>query len=787
MDEAGMTDRSAMVAVTRLCEQARAKLVLVGDYEQLESPEARGAMRLMAKVAGTFQLGRVHRFSHDWERDASLRLRAGDVTAVDEYAARGRIYGGTAEANEQRAVHLALADHLAGQRTFILATTNERAARVAGMFRAGLVHYGQVEPDGVPLVDGNQAGVGDRIVCRANNRHLTTTSGGFVTNRSVYQVVSRHPDGSLTVAVIPPDDRNPDQTDTVTLPAEYVASSVVLEYAGTTHAAQGGTRFTSHALISERDDPSSIYVAMTRGRSANIAHVDSEHDNGADQAPTVTDPVAVLARALQRKNVAENLSAVEARDLAVEHSKSVATLLPMWADLDSEHAKARWHDTLTSSRGEQFATRVVASKAWPALAARLDTIHAAGADPESALQAAIDARSLTGVADLAAVLHHRLDPNAYTAQEQAIHAPFGMRALADSPYAPAMRQLAQRLDRRSLELGEWVAQNPPDWAAALGPVPSDTVGRTEWADRAAIIASYREAYGIDGADPIGDPPLPGRPEARRGWNAARDALDRTRRPTDQAPGEDLAQRIAAGDRADMARPQPPKLADATQLHRAWQAERDHAFENFYRLRNNPTTNPGDLATAEHALTAARQNEHAARLQLQQAEAGYDAYREWEATTSPTRTDAEAARRELARRTPSAPTLADRPTSWVAHQAVQAEQHLERKQRALESAEQAITRISARLAAQHTDVENETTKQWQPVLERQQTDAARLTLEVDAAAQVADQLNTELARRPDGDHAKTAAQKPPPRQPVRQPQIRHQQPPTPGQRPPRPSM
>ena len=107
MDEAGMTDRSAMVAVTRLCEQAHAKLVLVGDYEQLESPEARGAMRLMAKVAETFQLGQVHRFSHDWERDASLRLRAGDVTVVDEYAARGRIYGGTAEANEQRAVHLA--------------------------------------------------------------------------------------------------------------------------------------------------------------------------------------------------------------------------------------------------------------------------------------------------------------------------------------------------------------------------------------------------------------------------------------------------------------------------------------------------------------------------------------------------------------------------------------------------------------------------------------------------------------------------------------------------------
>jgi conjugative relaxase-like TrwC/TraI family protein len=100
MDEAGLTDRAAMVAVARLCEQAGAKLVLVGDHEQLESPEACGAMRLIAQTAGTFELGQVHRFVHVWERDASLRLRAGDVGVLDEYAEHGRIYGGTPEANE---------------------------------------------------------------------------------------------------------------------------------------------------------------------------------------------------------------------------------------------------------------------------------------------------------------------------------------------------------------------------------------------------------------------------------------------------------------------------------------------------------------------------------------------------------------------------------------------------------------------------------------------------------------------------------------------------------------
>ncbi len=218
-----MTDRQAMVAVARLCEQAGAKLVLVGDHEQLESPEARGAMRLMARVAETFELGRVHRFVNDWERDASLRLRAGDVEVLDEYAAHGRIYGGTVEANEHRAVRLALADHLSGGRVFILAGTNERAARVAGLFRQGLVAHGLVEAGGVRLGDGNLAGVGDRIVCRTNDRTLTTCRGSFVTNRSVYEVVARDGGGVLTVAVVDPATGMADRGDWVALPAAYVA------------------------------------------------------------------------------------------------------------------------------------------------------------------------------------------------------------------------------------------------------------------------------------------------------------------------------------------------------------------------------------------------------------------------------------------------------------------------------------------------------------------------------------------------------------------------------------
>ena len=126
MDEAGMTDRAGMVAVARLCEAAGAKLVLVGDHLQLESPEARGALRLMAQSGETFELARVHRFTHQWEREASLRLRAGDVEILDVYAAHGRIYGGTAEANEERAVRLD-PGRPSGRQTSVHPGRNQRA------------------------------------------------------------------------------------------------------------------------------------------------------------------------------------------------------------------------------------------------------------------------------------------------------------------------------------------------------------------------------------------------------------------------------------------------------------------------------------------------------------------------------------------------------------------------------------------------------------------------------------------------------------------------------------
>jgi AAA domain len=71
----------------------RCKVILAGDQEQLAAVEGGGAMMLLADRLGYVQLAEPVRFTAAWERAASLRLRRGDATALDEYDQHGRIRG----------------------------------------------------------------------------------------------------------------------------------------------------------------------------------------------------------------------------------------------------------------------------------------------------------------------------------------------------------------------------------------------------------------------------------------------------------------------------------------------------------------------------------------------------------------------------------------------------------------------------------------------------------------------------------------------------------------------
>ena len=94
VDEATQVSTKDMLQVVEVARRCGAMVVCVGDTEQLEAVNAGGIFRLIAARHGHWKLTEVRRFRHAWERDASLRLRRGEVEVLAEYDARGRIYHG---------------------------------------------------------------------------------------------------------------------------------------------------------------------------------------------------------------------------------------------------------------------------------------------------------------------------------------------------------------------------------------------------------------------------------------------------------------------------------------------------------------------------------------------------------------------------------------------------------------------------------------------------------------------------------------------------------------------
>ena len=68
---------------------------MVGDHRQLQAVGRGGLFGEICATSRVVELERIHRFTHDWEAAASLRLRHGDLRALGTYEVHGRIIPGS--------------------------------------------------------------------------------------------------------------------------------------------------------------------------------------------------------------------------------------------------------------------------------------------------------------------------------------------------------------------------------------------------------------------------------------------------------------------------------------------------------------------------------------------------------------------------------------------------------------------------------------------------------------------------------------------------------------------
>jgi hypothetical protein len=709
VDEASMVATADLDRIRGIVETAGARMVLIGDPRQLGAVEAGGVMGLLDGHAETYTLTDVRRFTAAWEAEASLRLRDGDRDALADYDRHGRLRAHeSVEEAVESAARAAVADRLDRRSVVVVTDTNEQAAAIATSVRNQLIALGLVqEEDGVLLGrDSCTAGVGDLIAARRNDYRLG------VTNRAQYRITAINADGSITVV---PADRattamwsglvetsgsdvgSGARRAPIVLPASYVEADVQLGYASTVHAAQGLTVDAAHLVSDGGLDASGLYVALSRGRLRNTAHValTAATHNGTRPAATtasggqvrledaaVRPSARVVLEASLEREVTNRAASVEA-ELDAARLASMDVLAGRYEAVVRTACRERLDrhlDELTTDGVLDPGTRarLGADQGTEHLARLLRAIEQAGDDPRQTLTDAIAARSLTDAGSVAQVLSHRITggrplPHPIPAAHDPGHGATRAGMPGDIPPRAVqhLRHLAARIQQRQTTLGEHLTHKPPRWAlTCLGPVPADGAARAAWQQRAGIVAGHREATGWDHPEqPLGAMPGIGATEQRASYAAAWEALGRPDTSLDEAAMTEgqLRIRVRAGQTE---RAWAPAHADAALRATETAHENARQAAAIARALADQAKQAGDIDAADcytgeavtHGQTAAVK-----AAAIQPLTTAADARARWAASTAPTFEQEQRAQAELERRGLSIGQEPDRTTfaDWYA--------------------------------------------------------------------------------------------------------------------------
>jgi hypothetical protein len=262
VDEAGMIGTRQMERIVREAEKRGAKLVLVGDPEQLQAIEAGAAFRTIAERHGAQEISEVRRQREDWQRDATRHLATGRTAeAIRAYEDAGHIHA--AETREAARANLVQrwdrARQAAPSETRVILThTRDEVAELNQLARERLRASGELGDD---VTIGTARGArdfarGDRIMFLRNERSLGVKNGSLGVVESAT---------ATRMAVLMDDGR------AVAFDAKDYAD-IDHGYAATIHKSQGVTVDRAHVLATPGLDRHAAYVALSRHRSSVDLH-----------------------------------------------------------------------------------------------------------------------------------------------------------------------------------------------------------------------------------------------------------------------------------------------------------------------------------------------------------------------------------------------------------------------------------------------------------------------------------------------------------------------------------
>jgi Ti-type conjugative transfer relaxase TraA len=262
IDEAGMIGTRQMERVIGEAEKRGAKIVLVGDVEQLQAIEAGAAFRSIAERHGSAEITTVRRQREGWQRDATRWLateRTGEALGAYDEAGHVHAAATRGRAGEQL-IERWDRDRRAepGDSRIILTHTNDDVRALNEAARWKMRDAGELgEEVDLQVSRGKQTfAAGDRIMFLRNERSLGVKNGSLGTVRSV---------DALRMQVMLDDGRSIafDHKD---------YADIDHGYAATIHKAQGMTVDRVHVLATPGLDRHAAYVALSRHRDRVDLH-----------------------------------------------------------------------------------------------------------------------------------------------------------------------------------------------------------------------------------------------------------------------------------------------------------------------------------------------------------------------------------------------------------------------------------------------------------------------------------------------------------------------------------
>jgi conjugative relaxase-like TrwC/TraI family protein len=503
VDEAAMASTRTLARLQDLAVRDRAKLILIGDPEQLPAIEHPGAFRALADRLGAIELTEVRRLRDPVERAAVELVRSGrGSSALAAYSERDRLT--LAETVSDLEAMVVGDRHVAqgsGEDTIILCRTRARTARLNELAQELRLAEGTLGEASIEVGEG-RIHVGEHVVTRVNR-------GGHspVHNRERWTVEAIDAEArTMTLRHLTEQDR------VVSLDADYLdgrpadaVGSVELGYAITKYGAQGMTVDRAFVVLGDGLSKEEAYTALTRAREGTELYaVSREPVERAEFAPAKAD------RDIGPEGLGRGMERSEPRALAIDERlrgelerRSTAELVRELDRLERRRndPAARRAEAAASARREAEVQLAEARRALERPAAR---------GPERARLEAIRGHAV-----------ERLD--ALRAQE---------RTAREVAPQPADRERAAGIERilaerRRLSVEAAITAGPRYLTEALGDRPEGLRRRLEWERGVDTLERHRQLLGVRDPDrALGEEPHAR--DARARWRAAQRELDALR-------------------------------------------------------------------------------------------------------------------------------------------------------------------------------------------------------------------------------------------------------------------